>query len=144
MDNLFEPGGTVLVVDDSPDTLEILNELLRDRYKVRLASNGELALRLALQEPKPDAILLDIMMPGINGYEVCGRLKAERATADIPVIFLSAKSQVEEGELGFELGAADYITKPFMPSVVLARVRTHVALKRALDFIRKQAGRDLV
>jgi len=89
-------------------------------------------------------VLLDIVMPGINGYEVCGRLKADRATADIPVIFLTSKSGPEEGELGFELGCADYITKPFMPSVVAARVRTHVVLKRALDFIRKHAGRDLV
>jgi putative two-component system response regulator len=144
MDSLFDSGGTVLVVDDSPDTLQILNELLRDRYKVRVAANGEQALKLAALEPKPDAVLLDIMMPGINGYEVCGRLKADPATADIPVIFISAKSQIEEGELGFELGGADYITKPFMPSVVRARVGTHVALKRALDFIRKQAGRDLV
>jgi putative two-component system response regulator len=127
---------TVLVVDDSRESLQILNELLQEQYRVRLASNGEQALKAALQEPRPDVILLDIMMPGIDGYEVCGRLKVDAATKDIPVIFISSKSQPEEAELGFEFGCADYITKPIMPSVVLARVKTHVALKVALEFLK--------
>jgi len=131
---------TVLVVDDSRESLQILNELLQQHYRVRLASNGEQALKAALQEPTPDVILLDIMMPGIDGYEVCGRLKLDPATKDIPVIFISSKSHPEEAELGFEFGCADYLTKPIMPSVVLARVRTHVALKVALEFLRAHGG----
>ncbi len=127
---------TVLVVDDTPDNLALMQTLLRDLYRVKGANNGERALKIAAGEQPPDLILLDIMMPGLDGYEVCRRLKAEPATRDIPVIFLTAKSQVEDEQRGFELGAVDYITKPVSPPLVLARVQTHLALKAAADFLR--------
>ena len=127
---------TVLVVDDSPDGLQILNEVLKRDYDVRLARGGEQALQAAVQKPQPDAILLDIMMPGIDGYEVCKRLKANAATKDIPVIFLTAKNDIEDAQRGFDLGGADYITKPVLPPVVLARIHTHIALKLAREFIK--------
>ena len=124
---------TVLVVDDSPDGLQILNEILKRQYEVRLARSGEQALQAALQKPRPDAILLDIMMPGMDGYEVCSRLKANDATRDIPVIFLTAKTDIEDAQRGFDLGGADYITKPILPPVVLARISTHIALKNTTE-----------
>jgi putative two-component system response regulator len=127
---------TVLVVDDSPDGLQILNEVLKRDYDVRLARGGEQALQAAMQKPQPDAILLDIMMPGIDGYEVCKRLKANNASQDIPVIFLSAKNDIEDAQRGFDVGGADYITKPVLPPVVLARIQTHIALKLAREFIK--------
>ncbi|MBX9960149.1 MAG: two-component system response regulator [Burkholderiaceae bacterium] len=127
---------TVLVVDDTPDNLALMQSLLRDTYKVKAANNGERALRIVSSEQPPDLILLDIMMPGIDGYEVCRRLKADAATRDIPVIFLTAKAEVEDEQLGFELGAVDYITKPISPPIVQARVRTHLALKATSDFLR--------
>ncbi len=130
---------TVLVVDDSPDGLQILNEVLKREYDVRLARGGEQALQAAMQRPRPDAILLDIMMPGIDGYEVCKRLKANDATKDIPVIFLTAKTDIEDAQRGFDLGGADYITKPILPPVVLARIHTHIALKLAREFIKGKA-----
>src|SRR5689334_20903713 len=101
----------VLLVDDTPENLQLMNGLLKDEYRTRLANNGERALRAALQEPRPDLILLDIMMPGMDGYEVCTRLKADAATADIPVIFLTAKGQVEDEQKGFAAGCVDYILK---------------------------------
>jgi putative two-component system response regulator len=135
---MTEPAArsTVLVVDDSPDGLQILNEILKRQYDVRLARGGEQALQAAQQNPRPDAILLDIMMPGIDGYEVCTRLKANSATKDIPVIFLTAKNDIEDAQRGFDLGGADYITKPILPPVVLARISTHIALKHAREFIK--------
>jgi len=117
----------VLVVDDTPANIELLHGMLRDRYKVKVATNGEIALQLADTEPRPDIILLDIMMPGITGYEVCRRLKEGPGTALIPIIFISAKTQAEDEQKGLALGAADYITKPFNPEIVAARVRTHLA-----------------
>ena len=126
----------VLVVDDSPDGLQILNEILKRQYDVRLARSGEQALQAAQQNPRPDAILLDIMMPGMDGYEVCARLKASNATKDIPVIFLTAKADIDDAQRGFDLGGADYITKPILPPVVLARISTHIALKQAREFIK--------
>ena len=136
------PGGlpadraSILVVDDTPDNLTLMQGLLRDRYKVMAASNGERGLKIAASDHPPDLILLDIMMPGIDGYEVCRRLKADPATRDIPVIFLTAKSEVEDERHGFELGAVDYITKPISPPIVLARVQTQLALKASADFLR--------
>ena len=129
---------TVLVVDDTPDNLTLINNLLRDRYRVKLANGGERALRICATDSKPDLILLDIMMPEIDGYEVCRRLKANPATMDIPVIFLTAKVQVEDEQLGFDVGAVDYITKPVSPPILLARVKTHLALAQARTFLRDQ------
>ncbi len=134
-DSLAQQKPTVLVVDDTPENLQLMNGLLRGLYKVRLANSGALALELALQSPQPDLILLDIMMPDLDGHEVCIRLKADPATQDIPVIFLSALSQERDQKRGFLDGCVDYITKPFSPDIVLARVATHVALKRASDIL---------
>ena len=124
---------TVLVVDDTPENLQLMHGLLRDQYRVRIANCGETSLDLARQLPQPDLILLDIMMPGIDGYEVCRRLKADPLTRSIPVIFLTAKDQDADQQSGFDCGCVDYIAKPISPPLVLARVNTHVALKRAND-----------
>ncbi|MBQ1784971.1 MAG: two-component system response regulator [Gammaproteobacteria bacterium] len=129
---------TVLVVDDTPDNLTLINNLLRDLYRVKLANGGERALKVVLSDPRPDLILLDIMMPEIDGYEVCRRLKASPETSDIPVIFLTAKIQVEDEQMGFDVGAVDYITKPVSPPILLARVRTHVSLAQARAFLKDQ------
>jgi putative two-component system response regulator len=129
---------TLLVVDDTPENLELMSGLLKDHYRVKVANNGERALRLASAEPAPDLILLDIMMPGIDGYEVCRRLKAEPTTSAIPVIFLTAKAEIEDERHGLALGAVDYITKPISPPIVLARIRTHLDLKQASDRLRDQ------
>ncbi|GAB4448903.1 MAG: two-component system response regulator [Rhodocyclaceae bacterium] len=129
---------TVLIVDDTPDNLALMSALLRDRYRTKVATNGEKALRIAADEPQPDLILLDIMMPGMDGYEVCRRLKAGPRTAGIPVIFLTARSDIEDEQAGFDAGAVDYITKPVSPPIVMARVRTHLALKQAADLLRDQ------
>jgi putative two-component system response regulator len=132
----FSTKPVVLIVDDTPENLTIMNGLLKDAHRTKVATSGERALKLAVAEPKPDLVLLDIMMPGMYGYEVCRRLKADAATRDIPVIFLTAKTQVEDESRGFEVGCVDYITKPISPPIVLARVRTHLALKAASDFLR--------
>ncbi len=129
---------TVLVVDDTPDNITLLCALLGDLYKNKVATNGEKALKIAFAEPHPDLILLDIMMPGMDGYEVCRQLKANPATAGIPVIFLTAKSQEDDEAKGFELGAVDYITKPINPVILMARVQTHLALKHARSSLEKQ------
>lgn len=127
---------TVLVVDDTPDNLSLVSSLLRDNYLVRVANNGEKALRIATSEQPPDLILLDIMMPGMDGYEVCRRLKADPKARDIRVIFLTAKTEVEDERKGFELGAVDYITKPISPPILQERIKTHLALKASADFLR--------
>ena len=130
---------TILVVDDTPDNLSLMRELLRKDYQVQLANGGERALKLAAMQPQPDLILLDIMMPVMDGYEVCRRLKSDAATRDIPVVFLTAKADVEDEKRGLELGAVDYITKPISPPVVLARVKIHLALKAHADFLRDKS-----
>jgi putative two-component system response regulator len=130
-----EPKPTLLVVDDTPENLQLMNALLRDRYRVRLATRGEACLELAAQTPQPDLILLDIMMPGIDGYETCRRLKSEPHTAGIPVIFLTAMTQESDQEEGFRCGCVDFITKPISPALTLARVATHLSLKRANDLL---------
>lgn len=139
LDTPIAPQPTILIVDDTPDNLALMNALLKDRYTVRVANSGERALKLAASH-LPDLILLDVMMPGLNGYEVCQRLKADPATRDVPVIFLTAKTEAEDETKGFEMGAIDYITKPISPSIVMARVKTHLTLKTASDFLRDQNG----
>ena len=130
---------TVLVVDDTPANLSLMTSLLRDKYKVKAAIDGEKALRIAQSDAPPDLILLDIMMPGMDGYEVCRHLQANPATHDIPIIFLTARAGIEDEKMGLELGAVDYITKPISPPIVLARVRNHLALKASADFLRNKA-----
>lgn len=120
----------VLVVDDTPENIEVLRQALRDRYAVIAAIKGEKALEIARGSNPPDIILLDIMMPGLDGYEVCRRLKADPATRDIPVIFVTALDQTGDEARGLELGAVDYIRKPFEPILVHARVHNHLELKR--------------
>lgn len=126
----------VLVVDDVPENLELMSELLLDSYRVKVASSGLNALRIAASDTPPDLILLDITMPGMDGYEVCRALKSNPQTAGIPVIFLTAKSELADEQLGFDLGAVDYITKPISPPIVLARVQSHLQLKVSADFLR--------
>lgn len=128
---------TVLVVDDTPANLSLLSNLLKSDYRVKLANNGAKALELATTAP-PDLILLDIMMPGMDGYEVCRRLKAEEATRLTPVIFLTAKTDIEDEEQGFAVGAVDFIHKPISPPIVAARVRAQLAIKSWQNFLRNQ------
>ncbi|MGO9118054.1 MAG: PP2C family protein-serine/threonine phosphatase [Desulfomonilaceae bacterium] len=123
----------ILIVDDTPENIQILMGTLKDQYTIVAAINGEKALKMAVAEPRPDLILLDIMMPGMDGYEVCRRLKADEQARDIPIIFVTAKTEVSDETLGFELGAVDYITKPFSIPVVKARVKAHLDLKRLRD-----------
>jgi putative two-component system response regulator len=117
----------VLVVDDSPESIDVLVEILQPEYRVKVAPGGEQALRIASSGDPPDLILLDVLMPGLSGYEVCRELKDAPATAGIPVIFVTSMDEPQDELRGFELGAADYITKPFSPPVVLARVRARLA-----------------
>jgi putative two-component system response regulator len=127
---------TILLVDDAPDNLVLMNDLLKDLYKVKIANSGAKALRIAQADSKPDLILLDIMMPEMDGYEVCRRLKANPATHDIPVIFLTAKTDADAEKAGLDLGAVDYLAKPISPAIALARVRNHLLLKDSADFLR--------
>ncbi len=127
------PTRTVLIVDDTPQNLTVLGELLQPLYRVRAANSGERALRAAGTAPRPDLILLDVMMPDLDGHEVLRRLRASPATRDIPVIFVTAVNGSENEERGLALGAVDYITKPINPAIVLARVHTHLELKQARD-----------
>ena len=121
----------ILIVDDTPLNIGVISGALKDSYKTKVATNGEKALALASSEEKPDLILLDIMMPGMDGYEVCSRLKADPATSEIPVIFLTGQTSAEDETRGFEVGAVDYVHKPFSPAVVKARVRSHILLREA-------------
>jgi putative two-component system response regulator len=118
---------SILLVDDTEQNISVLKSILSPNYIIRAATNGELALKIA-DKFKPDLILLDVMMPGMDGYEVCLRLKANPETADIPVIFVTALSESVNEERGFEVGAIDYLTKPVVPVIVEARVKTHLAL----------------
>ncbi|WP_028111643.1 HD-GYP domain-containing protein [Ferrimonas kyonanensis] len=118
----------ILVVDDNPDNINLLSSVLRNDYKVKAATSGHKALEIVARTPRPDMILLDVMMPKMDGYQVCERLKKDPTTAHIPVIFVTAKIAVEDETRGLELGAVDYITKPINPSLVRARVHTHLAL----------------
>jgi putative two-component system response regulator len=124
---------TILIVDDSPENLSVLSELLQSAYLVRAATSGRKALRIAGTTPHPDLILLDVMMPEMDGYQVFERLRADPATRDIPVIFVTAMNNVEAELRGLESGAADYISKPIVPPIVMARVRTQLEIKQARD-----------
>jgi CheY-like chemotaxis protein len=121
----------LLVVDDATANLQVVHSLLKDDYKIRVATSGAKALALVKDKPLPDLILLDVTMPEMDGYEVCAILKATTEYRDIPVIFLTGNTQTEDETKGFEAGAVDYIHKPFCPAVVKARVRTHLVLRAA-------------
>jgi sigma-B regulation protein RsbU (phosphoserine phosphatase) len=131
---------TVLVVDDAPANLQIVNSILKDEYKIRVATSGAKALALVKVQPLPDLILLDVVMPDMDGYEVCGILKATPEARDIPVIFLTGKTEADDETKGFDMGAVDYIHKPFLAAVVKARVHTHLMLREA----REQLSRQLI
>jgi PAS domain S-box-containing protein len=131
-----EPKQTVLVVDDTPENILLITSLLEEFYLVNIAKNGNQALRIAFSNEPLDIILLDITMPEMDGYEVCRHLKSDPKTMYIPVIFLTAKSEIEDELKGFELGAADFITKPISPPVLLARVQTHLQLRRMRDYLK--------
>lgn len=126
---------TILVVDDTPDNLTLLSGLLRDFYKVKVATSGVRALAICRDTP-PDLILLDVMMPDMDGYQTIIALKQDGQLADIPVIFLTAKTEQEDEAKGLALGAVDYITKPVNRPIMLSRVRTHLTLKQARDFLK--------
>ncbi len=126
---------TVLIVDDMAANIAILSDLLKDDYRIKVAKNGEKALEIAKSADKPDLILLDIEMPGMDGYEVCRELKNGPWTNNIPVIFVTAKTDVKDEEYGLNLGAVDYISKPFHPTIVKIRVKNHLALKLKSDLL---------
>jgi CheY-like chemotaxis protein len=121
----------ILLVDDTFDNIDLLSNILSPYYKVKAATHGEKALKIARTEPQPDIILLDIMMPGMSGYDVCEILKQDPVTQAIPVIFITAKTASEDEQHGFELGAVDYITKPFNPVIVEARIRNQLLVYAA-------------
>jgi diguanylate cyclase (GGDEF)-like protein len=132
----------ILIVDDTPVNIQILAQALTKEYDIAVATGGAAALELLRQPDKPDLILLDIMMPEMDGHEVCRRIKQDPATWDIPIIFLTAKGTVEDQQTGFNLGAVDYITKPIKIPVVLARVSVHIRLKRKSEQLEKLAMLD--
>ncbi|MFA5081561.1 MAG: two-component system response regulator [Hydrogenophilaceae bacterium] len=129
---------TLLLVDDTPENLAVLAELLSPSYRVLVANSGPRALRLAQSEPRPDLILLDVMMPDMDGYAVLGQLRDSPTTADVPVIFVTAMTATEDEQRGFDLGAVDYITKPIRPPIVLARVKAQLELKEARDWLQNK------
>lgn len=132
----------VLIVDDAPTNVQALALLLKEEYMVKVATNGVRALELASQDPMPDLILLDVQMPEMSGYDVLKILKENSETADIPIIFVTGKDTVEDEEYGLELGAMDYITKPIRPSIVKARIKTHITLKQQHDLLVGMATQD--
>lgn len=130
----FTHKATILVVDDTPDDLSLMHGLLKDYYKVKVANNGKNALKIAAAHP-PDLILLDVMMPGMDGLEVCRQLQRNPLTSKIPVIFVTAKTEEYDEERGLDLGAVDYIVKPFSIPVTMARIRNHIRLKQQADLL---------
>lgn len=132
----------VLVVDDTRLNLQALLHILKHDYLLKIAFSGAEALDLVAQEPYPDLILLDVEMPDMNGHEVCRVLQSKSDTSKIPIIFVTGQDSVEEEEFGLSLGAVDYITKPIHPSIVKARVKTHIILKNQYDLLEKIALRD--
>jgi putative two-component system response regulator len=128
----------ILIVDDSPANISIINEVARPYWRTRIATTGKKALELAIMDPKPDLVLLDIVLPDMDGYDICQTLKANPDTHDIPIVFLTAKTQEQDEALGFALGAVDYIAKPFSPPIVEARIRNHLMLQEARAMLKNQ------
>ena len=132
----------VLIIDDSPTNLQVLAACVKDEHRVKVATSGEQCLIIAQSDPQPDLILLDVEMPGMNGYEVCKYLKSSPQTSEIPIIFVTGLQGDKDEEKGLALGAVDYITKPIRPAIVIARVKTHVTLKLQRDKLNKMAFFD--
>jgi len=130
---------TILVVDDDPGNLALMSNMLKDDYKVKVANGGEKALKIAASDSPPDLIMLDIVMPGMDGFEVCRQLKNNPETMDIPVIFLTARTEEEDENKGLELGAIDYISKPVRLPIVMARVKNHLALHQRSSLVEVEA-----
>lgn len=128
MSSTNENKDTILLVDDIPENIDILDGVLNEQYNIKAANSGNTAIKICMSDTPPDLILLDIMMPEVDGYEVCRVLKNNELTKNIPIIFVTAKNQTIDESMGFKLGAVDYITKPISPSIVLARVETHLTL----------------
>ena len=128
----------ILVVDDTPLNISVITGALKDTYRTKVATSGAKALAIAAASKKPDLILLDVMMPEMDGYEVCRRLKADPTTREIPVIFLTAQTEPEDETRGFQVGAVDYVHKPFSPPVMKARVQTHLALRETREKLAQQ------
>ncbi len=126
---------TILIIDDEVTNISVLNELLQPHYNVLFAKDGATGIKIAGSPNRPDLILLDIIMPDVDGYQVIKLLKSDEYTNKIPVIFITAKGHEEDEAKGFELGAVDYITKPFKPVVVKARIKSHLELKRHREFV---------
>lgn len=133
--NQMQEKYKVMIVDDTPDNIALFSELLKEEYQVRIALNGEKAIKL-IKEDAPDIILMDVMMPVMDGYQTCRILKSEEKLKDIPVIFLTAKSEAEDENIGLNLGAVDYITKPVNPQIFLSRIRAQLSTKLANDFLK--------
>lgn len=135
---------SILIVDDEPTNIQALGNLLKDEYRIRVATSGEKALAMLHNsgQPLPDLILLDIQMPGIDGYDVCRSVKADPNTSSIAIIFVTARNTISEEEFGLNLGAVDYIVKPFNPAIVRARVHTHIKLKQKTDLLEQYALLD--
>jgi len=131
--SIDERKTTILIVDDATDNINVISAIFKDIYRVKAATSGERALQIASSDDPPDLILLDVLMPGMDGYDTIKRLKANERTSDIPVIFLTSKTEAEDERTGFDLGAVDYITKPINPAILFARVDTHLTLKRVRD-----------
>jgi signal transduction histidine kinase/CheY-like chemotaxis protein len=134
----FADKPTVLVVDDTNDNLTFLSNLLKSTYRVKVANSGEKALKIIKSDSPPDLVLLDIMMPDMDGYEVCRQIKADTRTQKIPIIFLTAKSDIDDEVKGLEFGASDYITKPISPPILLSRIKVHIKMKEMQDSLRDQ------
>lgn len=125
----------ILIVDDEEVNIDVLVGLLKSNYRTVIAMDGEQAFKRLQKHPLPDLILLDVMMPGMDGYEVCRRIKSNPEVKDIPVIFITGKTEEQDEAEGFRVGAVDYITKPFSPLIVSARVKTHIELKQRGDLL---------
>ena len=132
----------ILIVDDIPSNVQVLAGILKDDYTIKFATNGLRALELSAIEPKPDLILLDVMIPDMDGYEVCAKLKNDNNTKNIPVIFVTANGETVDEEMGFEMGGVDYITKPVNQAIVKARVKTQITIKKQYDELKSIAMHD--
>ena len=133
---------TILIVDDEPINIKALQLVLGEEHNLVFATTGEMALQMAVEEPQPDLILMDIVMPGLDGFEVCRRLKSDERTHNIPVVFLTARWETSEEAKGLELGAVDYIRKPFSPPIIKARIRNHLELKKTRDLLENLSTLD--